>query len=142
LEEVNSAIFELHKNYYSYEWTWAIDLLEEFYGRKTGEFEAADVIAVVEKWKESVLRIDHFLYEDAKKEFSLTKMTGFGVDGQNGARELDFAQVRGDFEKNETVKAIQIHMKTKEDLGNELIRRMERLLNPEDEKNILAQEIN
>jgi hypothetical protein len=142
LEEVNAAIFALHKNYYSHEWTWAVDLLEEFYGRKISEFEAADVIAVVKKWKESVLAIDRFLYEDARKEFSLTKMTGFGVDGQNGARELDFAQVRGDFEKNETVKAIHIHMKTKEELGNELIGRMERLRNLAGEKNIMANEIN
>jgi hypothetical protein len=98
--------------------------LSDFYGKKISEFSASDVIAVVEKWKESVLEIDRMLYEDAKKEFSLTKMTGFGVDGQNGARELDFAQVRGEFEKNDTVKAIQVHMQTKESLGNELIERM------------------
>jgi hypothetical protein len=74
------------------------------------------------------LGIDRLLYEDAKKEFSMAKMTGFGVDGQNGARELDFAQVRGEFEKNDTVKAIQIHMKTKEALGDELISRMEKIV--------------
>ena len=72
--------------------------------------------------------IDRLLYEDAKKEFSLTKMTGFGVDGQNGDREIDFAQVRGEFEENETVKAIQIHMETKETLGNELINRMKKTI--------------
>ena len=126
LEEVNSALVTLHKNYYNYEWTWATDVMEQFYGKGTDEFTAEDVIAVVEKWKESVLGIDRYLYEDAKKEFSLTKMTGFGVDGQNGAREQDFAQVRGEFEENETVKAIQVHMKTKEELGKNLIERMKK----------------
>lgn len=121
LEEVNAAIFALHKNYYNLEWTWAADALEKFYGVKLKAFTASDVVAVVKKWMDSVLTIDRFLYEDAKKEFSMTKMTGFGVDGINGARERDFAQVRGDFEKNETVKAIRMHMKTKEDLGNEII---------------------
>ncbi len=124
LEEVNAALLALHKNYYNLEWTWAADAMESFYGRKLSEFTADDVVAVVEKWKESVLEIDRFLYEDARKEFSLTKMTGFGVDGQNGARELDFAQVRGDFEKNETVKAINLHMQKKEALGNEIISRV------------------
>jgi hypothetical protein len=124
LEKVNSALVTLHKNYYNYEWTWASDVMEQFYGKGTDEFTAEDVIAVVEKWKESVLGIDRYLYEDAKKEFSLTKMTGFGVDGQNGAREQDFAQVRGEFEENETVKAIKVHMKTKEELGNSLIEQM------------------
>ena len=54
----------------------------------------------------------------------MSKMTGFGVDGQNGARELDFVNVRGEFEENETVKAIKVHMQTKENLGNEIISRM------------------
>ncbi|MBW6533617.1 MAG: DUF4954 family protein [Mariniphaga sp.] len=129
LEEVSAALVALHKNYYNYEWTWAADMFAGFYGKNIKEFTAQDVITVVEKWKESVLGIDRLLYEDAKKEFSLSKMTGFGVDGQNGARELDFAQVRGEFEKNDTVKAIQVHMKTKEALGNELIQRMEQTKN-------------
>lgn len=128
LEEVNAAMLALHNNYYNYEWTWAADILADIYGKPTGEFTAADVIAVVEKWKESVLGIDRLLYEDAKKEFSMAKMTGFGVDGQNGARELDFAEVRGEFEKNDTVKAIQVHMKTKEELGNSINERMEKLV--------------
>jgi hypothetical protein len=129
LEEVNAALVALHKNYYNYEWTWAADVFSGFYGKNISKFNAKDVIAVVEKWKESVLGIDQLLYEDAKKEFSMSKMTGFGVDGENGARELDFAQVRGEFEKNDTVKAIQIHMQTKEELGNELIQRMEQTKN-------------
>jgi NDP-sugar pyrophosphorylase family protein len=124
LEEVNSSLVALHKNYYNYEWTWALDVLEQFYNKKTKDFTAQDVINIVEKWKECVLGIDDYLYTDAKKEFSLTKMTGFGIDGQNGARELDFTQVRGEFEENDTVKTIKLHMMTKEELGNEVIRRM------------------
>jgi hypothetical protein len=127
LEEVNAAMLALHKNYYNHEWTWAAAVLEKFYGTSLSDFTAADVVAIVNKWMESVLSIDRFLYEDAKKEFSLTKMTGFGVDGQNGARELDFAQVRGEFEQNDTVKAIRIHMQKKEELGNELIEQMNSL---------------
>lgn len=128
LEEVNSALTALHKNYYNYEWTWAVGVLEKFTGKTLAEFTAEDVIAVVEKWKESVLGIDGFLYEDAKKEFSMSTKTGFGVDGQNGALELDFINVRGEFEKNETVKAIKLHMQTKEKLGNELIGRMKKTI--------------
>lgn len=126
LEEVNSALLALHKNYYNYEWTWAVDVLEEFYGKSINDFTSDDVIAVVEKWKKSVLGIDQYLYEDANKEFSLSKMTGFGVDGINGARERDFIQVRGEFDKNETVKAIKVHMEKKEALGNELIERVKK----------------
>jgi hypothetical protein len=121
LEEVNSALAILHKNYYNYEWTWAADALSGFYGKNINEFNAADVIEVVKNWKKSVLDMDKFLYEDAKKEFSMSKMIGFGVDGTNGAREEDFAQVRGEFDSNKTVIAIREHMEKKEKLGNKII---------------------
>ena len=124
LEEVNSALATMHKNYYNFEWTWAVDVLESFYGKSISEFEASDVITIVKKWKESVLGIDRFLYEDARKEFSMSKMTGFGVDGQEGARELDFAEVRGEFEDNATVKEIKVHMEKKERLGSRVIEQM------------------
>ena len=68
------------------------------------------------------------MYEDASKEFSLAKMTGFGVDGQGSTRKLDFHQVRGELDENETVKAIKIHMKTKEELGDKVINRMNRTI--------------
>ncbi len=125
LEEVNSALAALHKNYYNYEWTWAADILSEFYGKEVSRFTANDVINIVEKWKHSVLELDKYLYEDARKEFSMSKMTGFGVDGTNGAREEDFAQVRGEFDNNPTVVAIRQHMHKKEMLGNEMIAMME-----------------
>lgn len=124
LEEVNSVLTSLHKNYYNFEWTWAAEIIESFYGKSINEFSAADVICIVERWKKSVLTLDKYIYEDAKKEFSLVKMTGFGIDGQNGDREQDFVQVRGEFEKNETVVAIKVHMKKKEKLGNEIIELM------------------
>ncbi|MDR2910820.1 MAG: DUF4954 family protein [Bacteroidales bacterium] len=128
LEDINSSLTGLYKNYYNYEWTWAIDVLEKFTGKILAEFTADDVIAVVEKWKESVLSIDRLLYEDARKEFSMSIKTGFGIDGQNGALELDFINVRGEFEKNETVNAIKLHMQVKEELGNELISRMKKTI--------------
>lgn len=128
LEEVNSALAALHKNYYNYEWTWAADVLKGFYGKGVDELTATDIIAIVEKWKSSVLQMDKHLYEDAKKEFSMSKMTGFGVDGTNGAREEDFAQVRGEFESNKTVMAICEHMEKKEKLGSEIIALMNRVI--------------
>jgi hypothetical protein len=128
LEEVNSALAAFHKNYYNYEWTWAADVLKGFYGKSVDELTATDIIKIVEKWKSSVLQMDKHLYEDAKKEFSMSKMTGFGVDGTNGAREEDFAQVRGEFESNKTVMAICEHMEKKEKLGSEIIALMNRVI--------------
>ena len=78
----------------------------------------------MERWKKSVVDLDRLLYEDARKEFTLSSMTGFGIDGGDEIKKLDFEQVRGDFESNSVVAAIQEHIKQKSALGDELIERM------------------
>jgi hypothetical protein len=127
LEEVGAALLSMHKNYYNFEWKWAAEVLKEKYRKAIVDFTVADVVTIIEKWKESVLTIDNYLYEDAKKEFSLAKMTGFGMDGESDARQEDFIQVRGKFENNSTVKAIQKHMREKSMLGSKIIEMLKQI---------------
>ena len=54
-------------------------------------------------------------------------MTGFGIDGGEEVKKLDFEQVRGAFESNSVVSAIHDHIEQKNDLGNELIERLSRI---------------
>jgi hypothetical protein len=84
---------------------------------------------MVEKWKKSVTDLDKMLYEDARKEFNLSSMTGFGIDGGEEIKKQDFEQVRGDFNSNSVVAAIQEHIKQKSALGDELIKRMSNIKN-------------
>lgn len=128
LEEVNSAIRSIHENYYTYEWSWAVDILEQFHQVPVKEFTPGDVIEITRKWMKAVLEIDHLLYNDAKKEFSLIKQTGFGIDGDKVVRQLDFDKVRGEFETHAEVNSIRDHMAKKEALGNEVIAKMENIL--------------
>jgi hypothetical protein len=125
LEKISAAFTDLHQNYYIYEWTWAFDVLEKFYGKRPDEFTQKDVKRVVQKWITSVLAIDDMLYEDAKKEFTLSKKAGFGADGDEEDKEKDFANVRGKFHTNPTVVAITEHKKAKEALGKSIMNRME-----------------
>jgi len=69
LEEINHVFQQLHQDYYRNEWTWAWDKIQSFYHLKADEITAADVIGIVEKWKESVISLDEMIYNDAKKEF-------------------------------------------------------------------------
>ena len=117
----------MHQNYYTYEWTWAYEKLEEYYGIKPDNITATDIIRIVEKWKEAVVGLDRMVYDDAKKEFSLASMTGFGADGSRAEKEMDFEQVRGAFESNPFVTAELKHIEDKTALGDELIGRMQRV---------------
>lgn len=127
LEEVNAVIRTIHANYYTYEWSWTVYVLEQFYGKKTDALSALDIIEIVNKWKIAVLDIDHSLYGDARKEFAMIKQTGFGVDGDNTIRQLDFESVRGEFETHAEVSSIRDHMTKKEALGNSIIQIMEKI---------------
>jgi hypothetical protein len=107
-----------------YEWTWAYDKIKTFYGIDPEEISSKDIISIVQKWKDAVVGLDHLVYEDARKEFSLSSMTGFGADGSRSEREQDFEQVRGDFESNPFVTAVLRHIEEKSALGDELVGRM------------------
>lgn len=99
IKDINHFLQELHLNYYYYEWTWAYSKLEEFFHINLQTITIDQIIRIVEEWKEAVVGLDRMLYEDAKQEFSLSSMTGFGADGNMDERRLDFEQVRGIFEK-------------------------------------------
>jgi hypothetical protein len=124
LNEISNDFELLHRHYYSYEWTWAYEVLERLYGKAPDTFTTHDVAGIVEKWLHSVLAIDQMLYEDAKKEFTLGKMAGYGADGDEEHKEKDFENVRGLFHTNDIVLAIKAHMKEKEQLGQSIIQRI------------------
>ena len=126
LQELFDAFQDLHSKYYDAEWTWAYDKFGQFFGYPLESITAEQVTDIVERWKTAVIGLDHELYEDARKEFNLASMTGFGADGDKNIKEQDFSQVRGDFESNSFVTAVLDHIKAKEALGNELIARLKR----------------
>ena len=117
-----------HGSYYDMEWTWVCDMWESYYGVRLSDITAGQVIDTVRGWQQAVTELDEMLYDDARKEFSLTAMTGFGVDGSETEKVLDFECVRGCFETNSFVAAVKDHIVKKRALGDELIGRIGRLL--------------
>ena len=124
LEEFSAAFHSLHEHYYDAEWTWAYDKYADFFGYPLESITAEQVTDIVERWEKAVIGLDEDLYEDARKEFNLASMTGFGADGTKETKEMDFSEVRGDFESNSFVTAVLDHIKVKKALGDELIERL------------------
>jgi hypothetical protein len=124
LASVDREFRQMHADYYRLEWTWAYDKYADFFGFPLETVTAGQVREIVEKWKEAVIGLDEMLYEDARKEFNLASMTGFGADGSREEKELDFEQVRGAFESNSFVRAVLEHIRVKRALGDELLSRL------------------
>ena len=122
VETINSRFRELHDNYYSNEWTWACKVIESWYDVDLSTISVESVMSIVHRWKDAVVNLDNLVYEDARKEFSLSAMTSFGADGDEKQRNLDFFQVRGaSFENDPFVKSVADHIAAKSSLAKEIL---------------------
>jgi hypothetical protein len=97
-------------------------------GKAANEITAEDVVNLTEEWKSAVVRLDRMLYADARKEFSASAQTGFGIDGNEDVKHADFEAVRGKFEENSFVAEIERHITSKTKLADELINRLKKFL--------------
>jgi hypothetical protein len=75
----------------------------------------------------AVVGLDRILAQDARKEFTAAAQIGYGIDGDEAAKDGDFAAVRGRYEKDSFVCEIQKHIEAKTAMGEELIGRMEKI---------------
>ena len=122
VREIDGRFREMHAHYYSYEWTWAHDVIESWYGVDLETVSADTLMMLVHTWEDAVVKIDNLIYEDARKEFSLSAMTSFGADGDEKQRNLDFFQVRGaSFENDTFVKSVADHIQVKSRLAREML---------------------
>ena len=126
--EIHETLSDLHRHYYEYEWTWAYDKIKTYYGLDLEGATASEIAQLVERWRSSVVELDREVYADAKKEFSLSAMTGFGADGEEVQQARDFEQVRGAFDSNPYVSSILKHIEDKSALGQDLLDRLAPLL--------------
>jgi NDP-sugar pyrophosphorylase family protein len=132
LDGIQIMLQKLHDSYYEIEWNWASELLEWRLGKPIEEITSKDITKVVMQWKKSVLDLDQMLYDDAKKEFQLSSMTGFGIDGDKETQQADFEMVRGIFEENSLVLEIKTHMERKSKLGERIIVELVKCCSKED----------
>lgn len=128
VEAVNVRFADMHAKYYRYEWKWAYRVIREYYGTDLSTASAEDLQAIVRIWKESVTGLDNMIYDDARKEFSLSAMTSFGADGDEAQMREDFMQVRGSFfEADPFVASVKEHIKVKSALGERVLDLLGRL---------------
>jgi len=124
LDELNDRYELLHDNYFDYTWTWCLKVFKDEFGLDFKNIEIDQLLSFIDDWKKSVIDLDNMVYADAHKEFTLNNQTGFGIDGSEETRHLDFEQVRGEFEKHPSVQDISNHIREKSRLAEELKERL------------------
>ncbi len=127
LDRIAEAFVSAHENYPEYEWAWAANVLQQRLGKTIDAIGPDDIIEMINKWKSAVIELDNTLQADTNKEFIASAQIGYGIDGSLADRAADFAAVRGTFEDNAVVKDIKKHIEDKTQLGDEIIRRMQKI---------------
>lgn len=121
LDELEAEWHRIHADYYDMEWTWVADNMERWCGKTADSLSAADVRRLVDRWLGSVTALNGMLLEDARKEFSPTSQTGFGIDNPDADAGLDFTSVRGEYDKDPFVRMVIDHNRTKSALASATI---------------------
>ena len=122
---VSERFADMHGHYYSYEWKWAYGIIEEYYNIDFDTVTPEKLMDIILRWKDSVVGLDNLIYDDARKEFSLSMMTSFGADGDEVQRKEDFMQVRGSlFESDPFVASVKEHICVKSDLASKVLERL------------------
>ena len=102
--ELNHCFADLHSQYYDFEWNWAYRVIEEYYGVSLDSIEPEKLVELICRWRSSVVALDNLIYEDARKEFSLTGMS--------------------DFESDPFVKSVRAHIDAKTNLADQVLSRL------------------
>lgn len=124
LDQLEDRWHKLHADYYDMEWTWVAEHLEYWCGKTYDKITRDDLRAIVHRWHRSVIKLDNALYDDAKKEFSLTSRIGFGIDDPDALAKDDFENVRGAFSSDPFVKMVVDHIEIKTALAESTLNRI------------------
>lgn len=103
--ELNHCFADLHSQYYDFEWNWAYRVIEEYYGVSLDSVKPEKLVELICRWRSSVVALDNLIYEDARKEFSLTGMS--------------------DFESDPFVKSVRAHIDAKTNLADQVLSRLD-----------------
>ena len=128
LDTINATYREWMEKYPEWTWNWTAKHLKSEEGIDTETVSVQTLVTFVEKWKQAVVKLDNMIYEDAKKEFTLKSQTGFGIDGKDKTRILDFENVRGEFASHPSVREIIDHIRRKSRQADTLIENLNKII--------------
>jgi uncharacterized protein DUF4954/uncharacterized protein DUF6819 len=107
VEELRSALLQIHEAYGEDEWAWVVWAYQQHYGDSITAMSPADIRSKIASWSELRTKYLHLILGDAEKEFQQATRTGFGLVADGEQADEDFLAVRGTYEDNKFVR--QMH---------------------------------
>jgi hypothetical protein len=119
-------LLDIYKNYNEYAWEWCAALISSQLGTDPVNMPVAGLIQIIAEWKTNAVKFNNMILKDAEKEFDTTSRLGFGIDGDENTRDLDFEVVRGAFRDNKFVSGLEKEINSIEEKADRLISFLEK----------------
>jgi len=119
-DEINARFIGMHQNYDQYVWEFCIEIVREYLGIDPGQIEPDQLTAIINNWKNYIIEQNDLVIKDAEKEFDSNRRIGYGIDGDEKVKEIDFETVRGTFEGNKFIKELKEESERTRNKCNEL----------------------
>jgi hypothetical protein len=107
LDGIASALKSIHDSYREEAWKWTCGVLSSRYGLDMTRVTGPQLLDLVSQWESETIKLDRMILNDAAKEFDTGSRIGFGLDGDETVRDLDFEAVRGTPDENKFITGIR-----------------------------------
>ncbi len=105
MEDVLNFLKSLYSKYDEFKWQWACEKIRNMMKGQSSDKEK--IVQLINNWQSACEKLNTLIAADAKKEFGNIPKIGYGIDGDEKIRDLDFAAVRGTFDDNSFVREIR-----------------------------------
>ena len=100
VEAIQVELNNIFSEYNEFSWNFTTDLIQKVSGKAIMNSDILAVEELIKKGESADLTFNDLILRDAKKEFNSISKTGFGIDGDENDRDLDFINTRGTFENH------------------------------------------
>jgi hypothetical protein len=105
--EVQNKMVEIFQQYDEYVISWLNKISSEKFELDLSDLSKEQLVRIITDWKSDSIRLNNMILSDTKKEFDPNSQIGFGHDWDEEVKQLDFEQVRGQFDQNGFVEGIR-----------------------------------
>jgi hypothetical protein len=112
INQLSQNLQDIFMNFRAESWHWCTGLIKSRLQKPITELTKNDIVALLEDWKNSVIKLNNMVLHDAEKEFGAASMIGYGLDGVPEDVERDFQAVRGDVSTDSFIRHLKEESET------------------------------
>jgi hypothetical protein len=127
INELSDKLRDIFNNYDNYAWDWCAGMINRQMGIELDDIAVVSLIQIINDWKTNAVKLNNMILKDAEKEFDSGSRLGFGINGDEHTRDMDFQSVRGVYEENRFVTDLKKEIIAIEEKADRFIALLEKL---------------